>query len=155
MLFLWFLQRNTSCSEKAHENRLTVIKDNAEQEMTTLRQTNLRRLQELNAEIQRFEIEMREMEEVGFNTLSSSLCRAGNGILNFVNPFGTAFQKYSTLISNSSSSKTWVWFYKGYSPSGQRPCPAIRSRCRVEAAARSRSSRTRCQQPQHARVLLS
>eukprot|EP00904_Undaria_pinnatifida_P009746 jgi/Undpi1/5901/HiC_scaffold_2.g01175.m1 len=50
--------------EKAHENRLTVIKDNAEQEMTTLRQTNLRRLQELNAEIQRFEIEMREMEEL-------------------------------------------------------------------------------------------
>lgn len=32
--------------------------------MTTLRQTNLRKLQELNAEIQRFEIEMREMEEV-------------------------------------------------------------------------------------------
>ena len=51
-------------SEKAHENRLTVIRDTAEQEMTTLRQTNLRRLQELNAEIQRFEIEMREMEEV-------------------------------------------------------------------------------------------
>ncbi|CAN0114387.1 unnamed protein product [Ascophyllum nodosum] len=50
--------------EKAHENRLTVIRDTAEQEMTTLRQTNLRRLQELNAEIQRFEIEMREMEEV-------------------------------------------------------------------------------------------
>lgn len=51
-------------SEKAHENRLTVIRDEAEQEMTTLRQTNLRRLQELNAEIQRFEIEMKEMEEV-------------------------------------------------------------------------------------------
>lgn len=32
--------------------------------MTTLRQTNLRKLQELNAEIQRFEIEMKEMEEV-------------------------------------------------------------------------------------------
>ncbi|CAM9895390.1 unnamed protein product [Ectocarpus sp. 12 AP-2014] len=50
--------------EKAHENRLTVIRDTALQEMTTLRQTNLRRLQELNAEIQRFEIEMREMEEL-------------------------------------------------------------------------------------------
>lgn len=54
----------TCDSEKAHENRLTVIRDTALQEMTTLRQTNLRRLQELNAEIQRFEIEMREMEEV-------------------------------------------------------------------------------------------
>lgn len=41
-----------------------MLRDTAEQEMTTLRQTNLRRLQELNAEIQRFEIEMREMEEV-------------------------------------------------------------------------------------------
>ncbi len=50
--------------EKAHENRLTVIRDTALQEMTTLRQTNLRRLQEVNAEIQRFEIEMREMEEL-------------------------------------------------------------------------------------------
>ncbi|CAN0150885.1 unnamed protein product, partial [Hapterophycus canaliculatus] len=50
--------------EKAHENRLTVLRDTALQEMTTLRQTNLRRLQELNAEIQRFEIEMREMEEL-------------------------------------------------------------------------------------------
>lgn len=61
-------------SEKAHENRLTVIKDTAEQEMTTLRQTNLRRLQELNAEIQRFEIEMREMEEVRHYLLTRGVC---------------------------------------------------------------------------------
>lgn len=53
-------------SEKTHENRLTVLRDTALKEMTALRQTNLRRLQELNAEIQRFEIEMREMEEVSF-----------------------------------------------------------------------------------------
>lgn len=50
--------------EKAHENHLTVLRDTAEQNMTTLRQTNKRKVQELNAEIQRFEIEMKEMEEV-------------------------------------------------------------------------------------------
>lgn len=50
--------------EKAHENRMTVILDTAEQNMTTLRQTNKRKVQELNAEIARFEIEMREKEEV-------------------------------------------------------------------------------------------
>lgn len=43
---------------------MTVLVDTAEQSMTTLRQTNKRKVQELNAEIQRFEIEMREMEEV-------------------------------------------------------------------------------------------
>lgn len=63
---------------------MTVLRDTAEQEMTTLRQTNLRRLQELNAEIQRFEIEMREMEEVRVNNPPKQEGEGGGGSTYFM-----------------------------------------------------------------------
>eukprot|EP00640_Fibrocapsa_japonica_P004179 CAMPEP_0113942274 /NCGR_PEP_ID=MMETSP1339-20121228/8014_1 /TAXON_ID=94617 /ORGANISM="Fibrocapsa japonica" /LENGTH=224 /DNA_ID=CAMNT_0000946669 /DNA_START=1 /DNA_END=678 /DNA_ORIENTATION=+ /assembly_acc=CAM_ASM_000762 len=50
-------------AEKSHENKLIVLRDNATQELEVIRKTNARKLQELNAEIQRHHVEVEEMLE--------------------------------------------------------------------------------------------
>ncbi|CAM9611177.1 unnamed protein product, partial [Heterosigma akashiwo] len=50
-------------AEKQHENKIVVQRDAATQELEVIRKTNARRLQELNAEIKRYEIELAEMLE--------------------------------------------------------------------------------------------
>uniref|UniRef100_A0A7S2V726 Band 7 domain-containing protein n=1 Tax=Fibrocapsa japonica TaxID=94617 RepID=A0A7S2V726_9STRA len=50
-------------AEKSHENRLVVLTDTATQELEVIKKTNARKLQELNAEIRRHQIEVTEMME--------------------------------------------------------------------------------------------
>lgn len=49
--------------EKTHENRVRVLNDDAEQKLTAILKGNSRKIQEIEAEIQRFEIERAEMED--------------------------------------------------------------------------------------------
>uniref|UniRef100_A0A7S1BD26 Band 7 domain-containing protein n=3 Tax=Corethron hystrix TaxID=216773 RepID=A0A7S1BD26_9STRA len=49
--------------EKSHENKLRIVEDEAITELETILKTNSRKLQEVEAEKQRFVIEQREMEE--------------------------------------------------------------------------------------------
>lgn len=49
--------------EKSHENRVRVLEDEATRSIETIRKTNGRKLQEIEAERKRYDIERREMEE--------------------------------------------------------------------------------------------
>jgi len=49
-------------TEKVHENKVRVLKDSAILELETIRKSNARRVQEIKAERQRYEIERHELE---------------------------------------------------------------------------------------------
>lgn len=49
--------------EKSHENRVRVLQDEATRSIETTRKSNARKLQEIEAERKRYDIERREMEE--------------------------------------------------------------------------------------------
>lgn len=49
--------------EKSHENRVRVLEDEATRSIETIRKSNARKLQEIEAERMRYDIERREMEE--------------------------------------------------------------------------------------------
>lgn len=49
--------------EKSHENRVRVLEDEATKELETIRKSNARKIQEIVAQRNRYEIERREMEE--------------------------------------------------------------------------------------------
>eukprot|EP00978_Attheya_sp_CCMP212_P026287 scaffold86142_cov51-Attheya_sp.AAC.2 len=49
--------------EKSHENRVRVLEDEATKELETIRKSNARKIQEIVAERNRYDIERREMEE--------------------------------------------------------------------------------------------
>ncbi len=49
--------------EKSHENRVRVLEDEATRSVETIRKSNARKLQEIEAERMRYDIERREMEE--------------------------------------------------------------------------------------------
>ena len=49
--------------EKSHENRVRVLEDEATRSIETIRKSNSRKLQEIEAERMRYDIERREMEE--------------------------------------------------------------------------------------------